>query len=49
LRSQVEPNWIDVVKSASHQQSQNEIGSDNPCSRQLSGKTPGFQLAAPPQ
>ena len=27
---------IDVEKSASHQQSQAEIGSDNPCSRHLS-------------
>ena len=27
----------DVDKSASHHLSQNEIGSDNPCSRQLSG------------
>ena len=28
--------WIDVEKSSSHQLSQNEIGGDNPCSRQLS-------------
>ena len=30
---------IDVAKSASHHVSQNEIGSDNPCSQQLSGAT----------
>jgi len=28
---------IGVVKSASHQLSQNEIGGDNPCSQHLSG------------
>ena len=33
---------IDVDKSAYHQQSQNEIGGDKPCYRQLSGK---FKLA----
>ena len=31
------PAPIDVDKSASHQLSQTEIGSDNPCSRHLSG------------
>ena len=30
--------WLGVEKSASHQQSQNEISSDNPCSRHLSEK-----------
>jgi hypothetical protein len=29
-------SWIDVAKSPSHQISQTEIASDNPCSRQLS-------------
>ena len=28
-------SWIDVDKSASHQLSQNEIDSDNPCYRHL--------------
>jgi len=31
--------WVDVDKSSSHQLSQNEIASDNPCSQQLSGET----------
>ena len=31
------PDWITIDKSASHQLSQNEIASDNPCSRHLSG------------
>ena len=29
-------SWIDVEKSASHHQSQTEIGSDNPCYQHLS-------------
>jgi hypothetical protein len=29
-------SWIGVAKSASHQLSQSEIASDNPCSRRLS-------------
>jgi hypothetical protein len=29
-------SWIDVEKSSSHQLSQSEIGSDNPCCRHLS-------------
>jgi hypothetical protein len=37
---------IDVEKSASHQQSQNAIGSDNPCSRHLSVLNPEFPLTA---
>jgi hypothetical protein len=32
------PNRIDVEKSSSHHVSQGEIGSDKPCSRQLSEK-----------
>jgi hypothetical protein len=34
----MESSRIDVEKSAYHQLSQNEIGSDNPCSQQLSRK-----------
>ena len=30
--------WIDVEKSSSHHLSHSEIASDNPCSRQLSGR-----------
>ena len=30
-RSIIAENWIDVAKSASHHQSQNEIDGDKPC------------------
>jgi hypothetical protein len=33
---------VGVGKSSSHHLSQTEIGSDNPCSRQLSGDAPAF-------
>ena len=33
---------IDVAKSSSHQVSQSEIGSDNPCYQHLSGYAPLF-------
>jgi hypothetical protein len=38
-------SWIGVVKSASHQLSQSEIASDNPCSRHLSGISDFLLLA----
>ena len=37
----------DVDKSSYHQQSQTEIGSDNPCSRQLSGIAQSIQPFIP--